>query len=513
VAVGSITFFGKERTAQTLNVSVSQLRGGACSGQNPDCNTVRLIPTPTPPNHPTSVMIVDYVRLTYPHRFRADNGALRFTLGPTESATLDGFNSSSVRLVDYTDPFAVKLTQPRTTASGSGFSFDVPTVTGLARTRSLLALETDADQPAALSLNQPSSWNLPANGADLLIIAHQSFIASVAPLATLRRSQGMLVSVVDVEDVYDEFSYGAHGPKPIKDFLFWASSHWNTRPRYIIFVGDASSDPRNYTGAGNFDLVPTKLVDTTFEETSSDDWLSDFGLSEGLSTPADGAADIPIGRLPVRTIQEANTVISKIVNFAPANTPQSALLVADTQGSYYFNFEQANTEVQSLLPSGMTVQRVDRRLEVSDAQARLNIIAKLNSGQALINYSGHGNVDTWTGGRIFTSVDALGLTNGNKLPFLVVMDCLNGYFQDPNLQGIAESVMKAPNGGAVAAFASSGSTIPDGQHAMSQELYRSIYGSQSVALGDAIKIAKAATFDIDVRRTWIFFGDPSMKIR
>jgi hypothetical protein len=93
------------------------------------------------------------------------------------------------------------------------------------------------------------------------------------------------------------------------------------------------------------------------------------------------------------------------------------------------------------------------------------------------------------------------------------MDCLNGYFQDPRLMGIAEALTKAPNGGSIAAFASSGLTVPDGQHAMSTQLYTLIFGAQSITLGNAIKASKAATNDIDVRHTWIFFGDPSMKLR
>jgi hypothetical protein len=220
-----------------------------------------------------------------------------------------------------------------------------------------------------------------------------------------------------------------------------------------------------------------------------------------------------VGRLPVRTVGEANLVISKIVNFDPTNVPQSALFVADTQGSYYFNFEQANTDVQALLPSSMTVETVNRRTEPSDAVAKADVVNKFNQGQALVNYSGHGNVNTWTGGSIFTSADAKASTNGNKLPFVVVMDCLNGFFHDPNGEGLAEALLKAPNGGAVAAFASSGLTIPDGPHEMGKQMFILLYGSQSIALGDAIKTAKTATTDIDARRTWILFGDPSMKIR
>jgi hypothetical protein len=160
------------------------------------------------------------------------------------------------------------------------------------------------------------------------------------------------------------------------------------------------------------------------------------------------------------------------------------------------------------------VETVNRRTEPSDAAAQANIIAKINAGQALVNYSGHGNINAWAGS-ILTSSDALALTNGNKLSFMVVMDCLNGYFIEPRPlgEGLAESFLKAPNGGGVAAFASSGETLPDGQHDMSQLLYQLLYGGTSIPLGDAIKQAKTATVDLDVRRTWIFFGDPSMKIR
>jgi type IV secretory pathway protease TraF len=346
-----------------------------------------------------------------------------------------------------------------------------------------------------------------------LIVSHKTFIpsftANVSPINTSlvaqRQSQGLTTSIVDIEDVYDEFGFGVHGPQAIKNFLEHAATHWAIPPQYVIFAGDASLDPRNYMNAGDFDLVPTKLIDTSFEETASDDWLADFDN--------DGIADIPIGRLPVRTAAEADLVISKIVNFAPV-APQSAMLVADDPTGYYFNFEQANDQVQALLPGSMTVQRVNVRVD-GIAAARTNIIDGFNQGRALVNYTGHGNVNVWTGASIFKSEDATALTNGNKLSFVVVMDCLNGLFQDPLLLSLSEALLEAPQGGAVAAFASSGRTFPDGQHEMSQQLYTSIYGSgaQPIALGDAIKIAKGQTNDIDVRRTWIYFGDPSIKIR
>ena len=79
-------------------------------------------------------------------------------------------------------------------------------------------------------------------------------------------------------------------------------------------------------------------------------------------------------------------------------------------------------------------------------------------------------------------------------------------------QGIAEALMNNPRR-CSSRFASSGLTLPEGPHDMSEQLYALVYGPQPIALGDAIKISKGATTDIDVRTTWIFFGDPSMKIR
>ncbi len=572
VLVASLDFGALDHPVQTVPIPVSLLQSGG--------NTLTFTKTST-----GEVCIVDYVRLTYPHSFRADAGSLRFSLRGTQSRKVDGFATPLVRLIDYSDPFNVIVRKPDSETSAPGYAITVPNSQPLSKApRLLYAIAQDQfDQPAALSLNQPSSINLNSNAGSFLIISQQNFIPSfttnVSPINTSlvaqRQSQGLTVSIVDVEDVYDEFSYGAHGPQAIKDFLQYAATHWATPPRYVVLAGDASFDPRNYMNVGNFDLVPTKLVDATYNETASDDWLTDFD--------DDGIADIPVGRLPVRTVAEADLVVSKIVNFAPANVPQTALLVADDPTGYYFNFEQANDQVQSLLTPSLTVQKAYRRLEVKiltgtistnststtvtgagtlfttelpvgvaiskntgeqlgtvasisnntsltltanatesysgaygrqdDGIAHADIIAKLNSGKAVVNYSGHGNVDVWTGASIFTSSDATALANGNKLSFVVVMDCLNGYFQDPTLLSLSEALVKAPQGGAVAAFASSGLTLPDGQHEMSAQLYTLIYGAQQIALGDAIKIAKGATTDSDVRRTWIFFGDPSMKIR
>lgn len=519
--VASLDFFGLAYVSRTVSIPISQLLSGN--------NTLTFTKVSG-----GDASLVDYVRVTYPHLYKADSGSLKFSLLDTQSVKVDGFATSSVRLIDYTDPFNVGFTPTTSEPTAAGFAITVPvSETRVKAQRLLYAIpEGHFEQPAALSINQPSTLNLNTNAGDFVVISHRTFMPSfttpVPPSNTTmvaqRIAQGMTVQVIDIEDVYDEFSFGVHGPQAIKDFLLHASTHWiaGDRPQYVIFAGDASLDPRNYQAFGNFDFVPTKLIDTIFNETASDDWLADFDNN--------GIANIPVGRLPFRNVADATLLISKIVNFTPSSVPQGALLVADAQFGYYYNFEQANDEIGALVQPSLAVQKVVRQTAAPgcvpnppfsscqqelDANTTNTLITKMNDGQAVINYSGHGNVDAWgAGASIFRATHASALTNGsNKLFVVVVMDCLNAYFQDPLLVSFSEAFIKSPNGGAVAAFASSGLTFPEGQHEMAEDLYTLLYGPNPIALGDAIKTAKSATGDVDVRRTWILFGDPSLKIR
>jgi Peptidase family C25/Lamin Tail Domain len=677
--VGTMTnFSGHDNSVQTFSIPVSQLVEGD--------NNIKIAPVPT-----GEFVGLDQVTLTYPHSYRAYNDALRFSLRSTQSLTVDGFSTPNVRLVDISDPTNVKVTRPIVASSGGSYAITVPAGPRVKAGRTMYALpEGQFQTPAGFSLNQPSTLNASGNGADLLIISHKDFIPKLAPLVLQRQSQGLAVLVADVDDVYDEFSFGAHSSQALQDFLSYAYTpgHWAKAPRYVLLMGDASYDPRGnfatavtrsqirqhdsqhpgcadlgdnardfsmalfplprnlnfnstpcsdasgvviseiYDGGGDpantyangyvelfnrgpspvnvngwsvqyangtdwqvtsltnvtidpghyylvqeaglggfypllpapdaignilinrnqgkvalvnstaplagacpvgggivdfvgygssvncfqgsgptavsVDFVPTKQVDTTFGAACSDDSLADFN--------GDGVPEIPIGRLPARTLAEADLMVSKIVSFSKANVPQTALFVADAQGNYYWNFESHSDDLANLVPQSIPTQKIYLASQPSPAACEANIINSINQGVALVNYQGHGNVNVWSGASIFTNGDAHALTNGNRLPLVIVADCLNGLFDDPVLEGLAETLLKAPNGGAVATYASSGDTIPDGQQEMSVRVYQLLFGAQSMALGDVTKQAKTATNDLDVRRTWILLGDPSMKI-
>jgi len=150
--------------------------------------------------------------------------------------------------------------------------------------------------------------------------------------------------------------------------------------------------------------------------------------------------------------------------------------------------------------------------QTDDETARTAILGSINEGKLIINYIGHGSVQIWQG-NLLTSEDSQHLINGLRSPFFVNMTCLNGFFQAPYADSLAEALLKARQGGAIAVWASSGLTEPEGQVPMNKELIRLLSNGKSLTLGEATAQAKAATTDQDVRRSWILFGDPATRLK
>jgi hypothetical protein len=486
--LGTIDFTGTTNKSKTLPVSAASLKEGA--------NTVTLTAT----GGDRDFGAVDVLRVTYAHTYRADNDSLSFSVGD-RSAPVGGFSSAAIRVIDITNPSAPFELAPKITNSGGSYGFTVQTS---GTVQNLIAfVDNLARQPSGIIKNQPSSWNAGTNVADMVIVTHGDFRTSANALAAARRAQGMKVSVVDTEDVYDEFSYGAHTPEAVKDFLAWSSAHWATAPRYVLLFGDSSWDPRNFMGQGYNDYVPTKQLDTAELETASDDWLADFD--------GDGIPEIALGRLPARTTTDASTMVAKILNYdqeRAAGAPlRGALLVADG------GFENQSAQVQSVLTPLTTVQTLNRSAIGNDSLMRSQIVDAIDQGPTIVNYFGHGSVTVWTGAGLLDQDSAGTLTNSNRQSLFVMMTCLNGYAGDAYIDSLAETVLKNPQGGAFAVWASSGITEPVGQAQMNGQLYQLLIGSHPMTLGDAVRQAKLATTDLDVRRTWILLGDPSMRIR
>ncbi|MDQ3282534.1 MAG: C25 family cysteine peptidase [Acidobacteriota bacterium] len=459
--LGAIGFNGMSRHVAQVSVPVTVLREGA--------NTLTLMAASE-----ADVTLVESLRLTYPHRLVADNDAFKIALAAGSTATISGFTSPRVRAIDITDAaqpveLAVELSNGNATVAATGEG-----------TRSILVIgESRILAPAQLVPSRASSWNATKNAADLLILTPRAFAPAAEALKARREAQGIATAIVDVQDLYDEFGFGARSPQAIREFLS-RTRDWKRAPRYILLLGDASVDPRNYLGLGTFDFVPTKLVPTFYLKAASDDWLVDFD--------DDAVPQLAIGRLPARTLAEAQTMIRHVLD-------------RNTSGNRRVSFVSDDGFADSAASLGALVPNTLQKTFASDANQAFDSL--------LLTYIGHGSVAYWNAGG-FTGANAAQLHNGTKLPIVAAMTCLNGYFADVYMSSMAETLLANANGGASAVWASSTLTEPVPQLEMARSFFTQLFGGATI--GEAAMRAKNATTDMDVRRSWILFGDPSMQL-
>jgi hypothetical protein len=494
-AIGQMTFANQVLATQSFPVESSLLKNGT--------NTVTL----TALNGDNDVSLVQSIRLHYPHTYTADGNWLRATASSGTQVTITGFSDPQIRAFDATDPLNIAELQGNVSASSGAYEITVKLPHGGAATRTILAFSSDAmSVPISLTKHVPSFLDDQRAGADYVVITNPEFVSSLAPLMQLRESQGHRVSLVTTDQIYDEYNFGEHSPFALRSFLQDAATRWQRKPQSVLLVGNASLDPRNYLGFGDKDLVPSRMIETAAFKTASDDWITDFQQN--------GYATIPTGRLPVRNTTEANLVVSKIVNYekgtyaGPWNN--QALVVGDQNVD--IDFTSASIAAAADLPPSLQVTKILAN-NLDFATARTDLLTALNSGALLVNYSGHGAEQQWSFSDLFDTNDATALTNGGRLPVYLVMDCLNGFFQDVYAESLAQTLILAPNGGAVAVWASSGFTNQPPQATMNLSLLSQMKAFPNEPLGKMVLFAKSGTTDNDVRRTWILFGDPAMRLQ
>jgi len=495
--LGDVMFNGQDEGTLRVNIPAGVLQSS---------NTVTLT---AHGDYDTS--LVDYIRITYPRMYVAENDQLKFTGRAGDELMISNF-ANPPAVLDITDPNRPVELTPQVIAMNGKYevAVQVPfTTTNPANPirHTLVAVAADRIASAAgVWPHHPSRWHSAQAGADIAMVTYGAFESTLAPLVRAHQAEGKTSAVVPINDLYDEFNFGERSPFAIRWFLQAAKQNWKKAPGYLLLNGRASFDPRNYLGFGNLDLVPTRILPSSSLMTASDDWFSDFSDA--------GMPRIATGRLPVSTVDEATTVVGKIVTYEGQSTngpwTGNALMVADNNDTE--NFTQDSQTVQAQLPAAMQVTDVFTGT-VGATAAQGEILTAINSGQGLVNYLGHGSEEQWSGSNIFDNNSVSLLTNGSQLPVFLIMDCLNGFFQDVYEQPLGVTLMLASNGGGVAVLASSGLNQAPPQTALDVLVVQNALSAKGATLGDAIVKAKAQISDADVRRTYILFGDPAMQVK
>ena len=400
-------------------------------------------------------------------------------------------------------------------------------------------LFTDAQFRKPVSLESVVNQNIRAEATpNLLIVVPPAFRAEAERLATFRRNHdGLTVLVITTKQVYNEFASGQPDPTAIRDAARHLDKKTPNTLRYLLLFGDATFDYRNLSGMMN----PVQMANTVpvYESReslhpvysySSDDYFGFLKDSDGEWTETNAGdlrLDIGVGRLPVKSIDEARTVVDKLIRYSSDKTLvgdwQTRLsLIADdgdanihqndadqlartieTQTSFRPQLILTDDFVQESAPGGQRAPGVNQAINKA-----------INEGRLIINYAGHGGESGWAEEQILTLSDIFSWRN-RRLPLFVTATCAFGRYDDPNVNSGAELALLSRQGGAIGLLTTTRPVYANTNFLLNEAFYQSVFkpvSGQMPRLGDVLRDTKNNSLSGSLNRNFALLGDPSMRL-
>ena len=382
-------------------------------------------------------------------------------LGNVSEFRLTGVSGGVNKIWDITDPFNVKEQQK--SFAGNTFSYSLPT----SSLREFVAFNANYDTQI-FAKGKVVNQNLHAiTQADMIIVSHPNFLDQAALISDFHKdNDGLNVVIVTPEQIYNEFSSGSQDIVAIRDFvrmLYEKALTANDLPKYLLIFGDGSYDNKNRV-VGNTNFVPTYQSPESMEVVGSlvsDDYY-------GLLDPAEGTwngtelVDIAIGRLPIKTQDEANNVLNKILNYNTTSSMKewrnNFVFIGDDEDNK-LHMRDANRlatmvdtgykdfNVNKIFCDAFTQESTPGGTRYPEVNKAIN--AAVESGSLVINYTGHGGEVGWAYERILTvqDVNSWNNTSASGYPLFVTATCEFSRFDDPARTTAGELVLLNPGGG------------------------------------------------------------------
>lgn len=350
-------------------------------------------------------------------------------------------------------------------------------------------------------------------GVDYLIISPTDFTPALPELVALRESQGFSIAIEDIQAIYDTFGDGRPDPNALKAYLANAYSTWTDRPIYLLLVGDGTSDPKHYQTSSSATFIPPFLVDV-------DPWAGETA-SDNYYVTLDGDDNLPemlIGRLPANSLAEAQTMVSKIVQYETGPEPGiwsgTASYIADNRdGSGNFPQLLESLITQKHSPTLVPYREYFDPGTMTPEEFHNDLENTWNFGRSLMVYTGHASIHQWAAENFIHLGDIPNLANGDRLPVLLELTCFTGSFQVPGFETFDEALLRHPTGGVVGAWGSTGLGISTGHHWLAEGFLEDTFSNPSSDLGSAAlagKLNLAGTgFYPDLIDTFTLLGDPA----
>ncbi|MBN2013004.1 hypothetical protein JW960_26980 [candidate division KSB1 bacterium] len=368
--------------------------------------------------------------------------------------------------------------------------------------------------PAKAAKDKPSSLIAANNGADYIIITHRKFEKYARKLAEFRQARNQFrTMVVDIEDIYDEFNYGQLDPQAIKKFLTNAYNSWETpQPQYVVLFGDASWDfKQNLPNSIKKNYVPS------YGNPVSDNWYV------CLNGPNDFLPDIYIGRIPVETEPEAESVVDKIISYedaVPAAWTKNILFITggfDHNEQNLFMNQSDYIKQNYVVPPPMSgnALSINKTAEgYFEGEKKDEILNAFDKGILWANFIGHAGSHTWD--LMFNYQDIEELQNDGMYPFVTSMTCHTGRFANPEVTNFGERFLIADRKGAIAFWGTSGWGYIFQDNILLKNLFEAALVDTTQRLGNATTFSKLklwetygeSIYNISAILQYNLLGDP-----
>ncbi|MFA9370482.1 MAG: type IX secretion system sortase PorU [Labilibaculum antarcticum] len=461
--------------------------------------------------------------------FTGDQMAFRDskTLGAGNNAQFTLQNTNTQTLIwDITNPQSIKSLSADYSNNASSFIADASIL------REYVACNPKGNFPTPSLIGSVQNQNLHALAqTDMLIISPSKFLSQASLIADFHKSKDNLkVTVVNPEDIYNEFSSGSPDVSAIRNFVkmfYDRSTGESDMPKYLLLFGDGSFDNKSdrenntrqiLTYQSENSLIPTQSFVT-------DDF---FGLLDDDEGEASGMVDIGIGRFPVNTTEEAQIVTNKILKYNNSEWGDWRSMIC-----FIGDDEDNSTHMRDANKLAVQVETNDpeyktKRIFLDDYEqitssagqeypdVNLEISESVNKGSLIMNYTGHGNENGLAHEHILMLDDILSWKNPTKLPLFMTATCEFSRFDNYKKLSAGEIILLRDNGGGIGLFTTTRLVFSSPNFSLNQNFYHHVFDLDSegkhLCLGDIMRKTKNETGSGINKRNFTLLGDPALRL-
>ncbi len=367
---------------------------------------------------------------------------------------------------------------------------------------------------------------------DFVIIYHPDFYENIKKYAEyIEKEKHLKVKLANIYSIYDNFNYGYFDPRAINTYLKYVFRNYNyPLPSYLLLVGDATWDYKRYYDTDVDTFVPSyhppskpkSFCIEPFFARISDDRLSDISL----------------GRWSVSNNRQLENIIEKVKEYENRKYTYDDLewinkilflcddgyehsgenILKDTVPRSYFikplYLKDFPLEDNRMFPMP---KRRKRSIECTNA-----VINEINKGINLLFYVGHGGPNVLAHERILLGggtphSDGGKLKNKEKYPIIIVMSCLQGFFDyhaHPWNISMLEDFLFRKEAGIIGGFAPSGKGVVAWDKILAKSIL-DLYFPFNLSIGTAITGARVIYSlkgcELTTNDMFLYLGDPSLK--